>query len=66
MISQNVKKDAPSLQNGNPEKPKGPAADGVALKYKFSICLWESPKTHHFFDFGIFGQVSEPQTHLSL
>ena len=30
--SQNVKMETPSTPNGNPEEPKGPAAEGVALK----------------------------------
>ena len=35
--------------------------------YNFSICLWDSPETPHFYDFEIFGRVPEPrnQYHLS-
>ena len=33
-FSQNVKMEAPSPPNGNPEESKGPAAEGVALKIR--------------------------------
>ena len=32
MVSRNDKMETPSLPNGNPEEPKGPAAEGVAFE----------------------------------
>ena len=32
MVPRKVKMEAPSPPNGNPEEPKGPAAEGAALK----------------------------------
>ena len=37
MVSQNVKMEAPSLPTGNPEKPRGSAAEGATVKIRIAL-----------------------------
>ena len=39
ICSQNLKKDAPRLPDGNPKKPKGAGGKGVALKINHGILI---------------------------